>query len=542
MESIKAKSTLSSMTEKNTPPSHLASLAKNDPNRPLWMIAAVGFGVLLILGSGLAVVVALIGLILSIGGLIWGVTRSKLSAQAAQQMEIETQRLRNAQQRAKAIYELSSTLSSTLDYHRVLEASLEIGALGLRELGASETARLISAILLFRKDDNMMHVAAARRLTRVDEKVRLQGRDGILGEALKKAEPVMGKNATQDPELRFFVAFQGTNSVMAVPLRAGFENFGVMVFGSEQPNAFSPGSIALLTAIATQATIALQNAVLYQNLLDEKERIVSIEEDARKKLARDLHDGPTQTVAMIATRVDLIQKMLKNKQFPAVFEELQKVGEMATKTTKEIRHMLFTLRPLVLETQGLVAALKELAKKLEDQHPTQFTVEADEQLEVWLETNVQGVLFYVVEEAANNALKHAKARNIWIRLFQQSNDYIIAEIEDDGAGFDVEAVVNANYYQRGSLGMVNMRERAELIDAALHIESTKGKGTKISVLIPVDEETRPMSAQQQDTARATIRRLAPLPSETRFAARLGVQTEETHQPKKSASTWSDLME
>ena len=259
-------------------------------------------------------------------------------------------------------------------------------------------------------------------------------------------------------------------------------------------------------------------------------------------MARDLHDGPTQTVAMIATRVDLIQKMLKNKQFPAVFDELQKVGEMATKTTKEIRHMLFTLRPLVLETQGLVAALKELAKKLEDQHPTQFTVEADDQLEIWLETNVQGVLFYVVEEAANNALKHAKAKTIWIRLYQQGKDYIIAEIEDDGAGFDVEAVVNANYYQRGSLGMVNMRERAELIDAALHIESTKGKGTKISVLIPIDEETRPMSAPQQDTARATIRRLAPLPSETRFAARLGAQQEEAQQPKKSVSSWTDLME
>ncbi len=532
------------MTDKNTSASNLASLAKNDPNRPLWIIATVGFGVLLVLGlgNGLTVVIALIGAVISLGGLVWGATRSRLSAQAAQQMEIETQRLRNAQQRARAIYELSSTLSSTLDYHRVLEAALEIGALGLRELGASETARLISAILLFRKDDNMMHVAAARRLTRVDEKVRLQGRDGILGEALKNAEPVIGKNATQDPELRFFVAFQGTNSVMAVPLRAGFENFGVMVFGSEQANAFSPGSVALLTAIATQATIALQNAVLYQNLLDEKERIVSIEEDARKKLARDLHDGPTQTVAMIATRVDLIQKMLKNKQFPAVFDELQKVEEMATKTTKEIRHMLFTLRPLVLETQGLVAALKELAKKLEDQHPTQFTVEADEQLEVWLETNVQGVLFYVVEEAANNALKHAKAKNIWIRLYQQSKEYIIAEIEDDGAGFDVEAVVNANYYQRGSLGMVNMRERAELIDAALHIESTKGKGTKISVLIPIDEETRPMSALQQDTARATIRRLAPLPSETRFAARLGAQQEETQQPKKSVSSWTDLME
>jgi signal transduction histidine kinase len=423
-----------------------------------------------------------------------------------------------------------------------LEAALEIGGLGLRELGASDNSRMISAVLLFRKDDNLMHVAAARRLTRVDEKVRLQGREGILGEAMKKGEPVIGKNPTQDPEMRFFAGFQVTNSVMAVPLRAGFENFGILIFGSEQPNAFSQGAVALLTAIATQATIALQNAVLYQNILDEKERIVSIEEDARKKLARDLHDGPTQTVAMIATRVDLIQKMLKNKQFPSVFDELQKVEEMATRTTKEIRHMLFTLRPLVLETQGLVAALGELAKKLEEQHPTKFAVEADDKLEVWLETNTQGVLFYVVEEALNNALKHAKAQNICIRLYQRGQEYIIAEIEDDGAGFDVEAVVNANYYQRGSLGMVNMRERAELIDAALHIESTKGKGTKISVLIPIDQETRPMTSQQnQDTARATIRRLAPLPSETRFAARIATQ-EDVEQTKKSASTWSDLME
>ncbi|MBI5928300.1 MAG: GAF domain-containing sensor histidine kinase [Chloroflexi bacterium] len=535
------------MTDKNSPSSNLASLAKKDPNRPLWIVTGVGFGILLMLGlsngNGLIAAIAGLGIILSLGGLFWGAQKSRLSVQAAQQLEVETHRLKNAQQRAKAIYELSTTLSSTLDYHRVLEAALEIGALGLRELGASDNARLISTILLFRKDDNLMHVAAARRLTRVDEKVRIQGRDGILGEALKKAEPVIGKNATQDPELRFFVAFQGTNSVMAVPLRAGFENFGVMVFGSEQANVFSAGSIALLTAIATQATIALQNAVLYQNLLDEKERIVSIEEDARKKLARDLHDGPTQTVAMIATRVDLIQKMLKNKQFPAVFDELQKVGDMATKTTKEIRHMLFTLRPLVLETQGLVAALQELAKKLEEQHPTQFTVEADSDLETWLETNVQGVLFYVVEEAANNALKHAKAKNIWIRLYQRGQEYIIIEIEDDGAGFDVEAVVNANYYQRGSLGMVNMRERAELIDAALHIESTKGKGTKISILIPMHEEAHSIiSEQHQETARATIRRLAPLPSETRFAARLATQQEEAQQPKKSASTWSDLME
>ncbi len=70
-----------------------------------------------------------------------------------------------------------------------------------------------------------------------------------------------------------------------------------MVFGADQANAFSDEHVELMTAIGTQSTLALQNAVLYQNLLGEKERIVEVEEDARKKLSRDLHDGPTQTVA-----------------------------------------------------------------------------------------------------------------------------------------------------------------------------------------------------------------------------------------------------
>jgi signal transduction histidine kinase len=395
-------------------------------------------------------------------------------------LELEAARLRAARERARAIYEMATTLSATLDYQHVLEAAQDVGNLGLRGLGPD--ARLISAVLLFQGEDNKLRVVTARRLTRADEQVAVPGRRGVLGLALKQAEPVFAGDAARDPELRYFVAFQEAKSVLAIPLRAGFNNYGVLVFGSDQPNAFSDEHVELLTAIGTQATIMLQNAVLYQNILVEKERIVDVEEDARKKLARDLHDGPTQSVAAIAMRVNYIRRLIERQPQQAV-EELWKVEELARRTTKEIRHMLFTLRPLVLETQGLVAALGQLVEKMRDTHNTNVILQGQANIEEQIDSHAQGVLFYIVEEAVNNARKHAQAEHIWVRLYRREA-YVVVEIEDDGVGFDIGAV-DANYDQRGSLGMVNMRERAELIEGTLRIQSAAGRGTKISILVRI---------------------------------------------------------
>lgn len=392
----------------------------------------------------------------------------------------EAQRLRVARERARAIYEMANALSATLDHRRVLEAAQGIGTLALHdELGPD--VRLISAMLLFQGEDNLLRVITARGLTRADEAAAVPGRQGVLGLALKSSGPVFAGEGNLDPELRYFVAFQGAKSVLAIPLRAGFDVYGVMVFGADQPSAFSDDHVELMTAIGTQSTLALQNAVLYQNLLGEKERIVEVEEDARKKLSRDLHDGPTQTVAAIAMRVNYIRRLVQQQPQQAL-EELWRIEDLARRTTKEIRHMLFTLRPLVLESRGLLAALEQLAEKMRDTYDTTVLVEGAPDVERLLDPNAQGVLFYIVEEAVNNARKHARSSAIWVRLFTQ-NGLVIVEIEDNGVGFDVEAV-GAGYEQRGSLGMINMRERAELIEGTLHIDSAPGQGTRIRVLIP----------------------------------------------------------
>jgi hypothetical protein len=136
------------------------------------------------------------------------------------------------------------------------------------------------------------------------------------------------------------------------------------------------------------------------------------------------------------------------------------------------------------------------------------------------------VLFYIIEEAVNNARKHAQSEHIWVRLGHRES-FVVVEIEDDGVGFDVGAV-DASYDRRGSLGMVNMRERAELIEGTLRIQSAKGSGTKISILVPAHpvgeiesaggtaEPAAPLQLQNQRTG---AQRPVETPAESAQAAR-----------------------
>jgi signal transduction histidine kinase len=182
----------------------------------------------------------------------------------------------------------------------------------------------------------------------------------------------------------------------------------------------------------------------------------------------------------------------------AALDELVKIEDLARRTTKEIRHMLFTLRPLVLESQGLTAALQANAEKMKETYNQNVSIQVDEKLTDLIEMGKSGVIFYIVEEAVNNARKHAQASQIWVRLnpLPKHPEIAFLEISDNGVGFDV-AEINKSYDKRGSLGMVNLRERTELVNGVLNIQSAIGKGTQIQVFIPLTEE----AADQLNNAR-----------------------------------------
>jgi signal transduction histidine kinase len=396
---------------------------------------------------------------------------------------------RNIQgERLRAIYELISTLTATLSYKRVLDSALDMGysALNPDSLNLDESANdpLVSAVLLFR--GGQLRVGSARRFTSADSRVTFEGSEGILKKVFDEGEPIFSKDIGYDPELGRVIAFRNCTSAYCFPLRSGFNVYGAMLYAHPDPNYFNPDRRDLLDIIGRHAVIAIQNARLYQDLVEEKERMIEVHEEARKKLARDLHDGPTQSVAAMAMRINIARRMLE-KNTKGVPEELIKIEELAYRTTKEIRHMLFTLRPLILESQGLGAALKSMADKMRETFNQNVVVNIDEQIAGQMEMGKQGVIFYIVEEAINNARKHANAANIWVRLHPFQQGVAVLEIEDDGIGFDVEAM-NRGYEKRSSLGMVNLRERAELVNGLLNIQSAKGKGTKVLVYLPLSEE------------------------------------------------------
>lgn len=420
-------------------------------------------------------------------GLIGGFGMVRLRALRQKRLDAEERRQRMESERLRAIYELTSTMTATLSYKRVLDSVLDLGYNALNpnfDPDEPRDEKLVSAVMLFR--GNELQIGSARRFTNADMRVVLHGNEGVLKKIFDGGEAVLTSDVGYDPELGRIIALRSCTSAYCFPLRSGFNIYGAMLFAHPDPNYFTKERRGLLDIIGRQAVIAVQNARLYQDLVEEKERMVDVQEETRKKLARDLHDGPTQSVAAMAMRINLVQRLMKKNPKDAG-DELVKIEELAHRTTKEIRHMLFTLRPLILESQGLSAALHAMAEKMRETFAQNVIINVDESVLEDVEMGKQGVIFYIIEEAVNNARKHANALHIWVRLRSYEAGIALLEIEDDGQGFDV-AAVNSSYDQRGSLGMINLRERTELVNGLLNIDSAPKKGTRIQVYIPLTEE------------------------------------------------------
>ncbi len=422
--------------------------------------------------------------------LVSGVVISYIGVRIRQTLTEERERretqarkmLESAHRRVRLIFELASTLSATLNYERVLSAALDVSYAGLRQFlpPGVEEVKQVQLIMLFGLDEQLF-IATSRGLSYAEERLRFPATQGSLAKALHSAEPVIVDDPGSDPELGQLVAMHSCRQAIVVPLRAGFESYGVLIMAGSHPRLYTPDFVDLLVAICNQAVMALQNAQLYQNLMEEKERLVSVEEDARKKLARDLHDGPTQTIAAIAMRLNFIRMLIERDPQKAL-EELEALEKLARDTTKEIRQMLFTLRPLILETQGLTPALEQYVQKLSETDPTPVHLEIEAGVDDLLTREAQGACFYIIEEALTNARKHAQATDLWIRLYRRGTS-VVAEVEDNGKGFDVSKV-EEKYAERFSLGMINLRERAALVGGKTVIQSAPGKGTKVTLTIP----------------------------------------------------------
>jgi signal transduction histidine kinase len=475
--------------------------------------AALAYGWVGVLGSGVAVVLVIttIGLIMSGGGL-WVMVPTGMVLQALTLAAVAigwlTERIRGEarapvgrgpsgrlgdDRSAKEMFAIASQLSATLDFEQVLDLALDLSASVFADANGNRDRLMLG---MFLSEAGRLRLAASRGLPRSDTDAVVDMSDGILTEALASGETQHAFDPRADPVLSQFNSLQECQDLLAIPLKSNDEPHGVLLFAHPRRGFFNREQVELLEAASRQFAVAMQNARLFQDLEAERERMTEIQEEARRKLARDLHDGPTQSIAAITMRVNFARRLIE-RDADAATTELTKVEDLARRTTKDLRHMLFTLRPLILESQGLLPALRQLAEKMRDTHGQNVIVNSTPNVAEGLEAGKQAVVFYIAEEAVNNARKHAEAEHIWVRLSKDADTFTL-EVEDDGVGFNVGAV-DSNYEQRGSLGMVNMRERTELVDGKLLIRSAEGKGTLITVVVPLPRPEVDSEARAEET-------------------------------------------
>lgn len=274
-----------------------------------------------------------------------------------------------------------------------------------------------------------------------------------------------------------------TRSIICAPMKIADRVVGVMqVLNKRSGEPFVEHDLRLLTTLASQAAVAVENARLVRSLRQEHERLLAKEAEVRASIARDLHDGPTQSVAAIAMNIEFIKRLLRAMP-ERVQDELDVLAELVQKTSYDIRTLLFELRPLGLETQGLLATLQQYVQRFRD--PSGFTrlrLEAPSSLPR-LPVEIEGAIFMIVQEAVNNARKHANAPEITIYLYQEEGQ-LVASVRDRGRGFNL-AAVESGYNTRGSLGLLNMRERARLIGAECRLRSAESEGTTVELRVPL---------------------------------------------------------
>lgn len=456
--------------------------------RGAWVVSGVGAVsavLLLLLQAGSGILPGAVGLALTTFvagvGIGWLADRVRaLALTAGQEQGVALQEVHRHERHQVAHYfELASQMSAALDHERVLDLALELAALSLVD-DPADAEELVGLLLL--RAGERFRIVSGRHLPAGDWRLDFSRDRGLIGRTVELGRPTLAVEPRDDPELRRLTAVQACRSLVAVPLGVGAEEVGLLLFGHPEPGYFSAARVDLLEAMGRQIVIAMQNARRFQDLGRERDRITELQEEARRRLARDLHDGPTQTMATIAMRASFTRRLMGRDPQAAALE-LRKVEDLARMTTREVRHMLFTLRPLLLESQGLVTALQQLAVNTTELSGVDVILDAPPEVADGLAPGTQSVVFYIAEEAVNNARKHAEAEHIWVRL-NREGESLALDVEDDGVGFNVGAV-DVGYEQRGSLGMVTMRERTELVGGSLQIESVEGRGTRVHLVVPL---------------------------------------------------------
>jgi signal transduction histidine kinase len=264
-----------------------------------------------------------------------------------------------------------------------------------------------------------------------------------------------------------------TRVYIGVPIRNQERIIGVLSIIRTGREIFNLEDITFVSALANHIGVSIEN----NNLIEQVERAALLEE--RSRLARELHDSVTQTLYSAAFFAEAGQDMAEQGNMSQVKEYLARLSQISQQALKEMRLLIYQLRPEILKDEGLVAALRQRLELVENKVAIRTKLTTNQIRR--LSDEIEDTLYWTAIEALNNITKHAQASQIWVQIMVEE-DRVILTIEDNGKGFDP---IETNHLS--GMGLNNIRERLGKEGGSLEIASSKEKGTTLCAVCPLEK-------------------------------------------------------
>ena len=371
--------------------------------------------------------------------------------------------------RSALLIEAGLALASELDLEAVLERIVELaieitgaryGALGVLGESAPRIERFITKGISDEDRAAIGHIPVG---------------EGILGLLIRERRPMRIADIGADPRAHGFPAnHPPMHSFLGAPVTALGLVFGNIYLTEKQgASEFSEEDEAALVVLAIQAGVAIENARLYaekQRAQLELARLELLEE--RERIAKELHDGVIQSLFAVGMGLQGTAAMTPDEE---IARRLEGAVEEIDRAIRDLRNYIFGLRPGILADRQLGQALEELGREFADRTGVLTVVDVDGTVAAEL-TGLAGDLIQVTREALSNVGRHADATSVRVTL-RRIDTGAELEIDDDGAGFDVDGPTG--------MGLANLRERVDAIGGELAVESLPGEGTTVRARLPL---------------------------------------------------------
>lgn len=391
---------------------------------------------------------------------------------------------------SEAITQVSRALSETLEPESILSLIADIAQNIVPHTDWT-------VIHLLRGRPERLYPAAAAGSAPPSESYIITPGEGLAWLALANGTLVNVSDVSHDQRASQFARNVGVKSMLVAPIQSRNRTIGTVSCVSRELGVFSDEDERLITILASQAAMAIENAQLFdsqrraravaelqrERLRELTQRIVTTQEEERLRISRELHDEAGQALTSLKISLDLIRVGLPEEE-AALRSRLASVASLADETMETLRTLAHDLRPPGLDSFGLNVALEGLCYDFGARTELDVVYRGVELPE--LSTTVALSIYRLVQEALTNIAKHAAASRVEVNVTRE-DEHIRVVVGDNGQGF-VQDRETDRPRRRGGIGLVSMRERAELLGGSLEIDTSPGKGTRLTARIPLWQE------------------------------------------------------